>query len=115
MLGYGAYQHRVTFERRELKSDGYGNEQADWVPVWSCSAAFRPRFGREAVAADKLESTDTGTITIRSCTVARKIDASHRVGFVNGPYRGRYYQIRSIIPTGDSTEIEMTLEHGAAL
>jgi len=25
MLGYGAYQHRVTFDRRELKSDGYGN------------------------------------------------------------------------------------------
>ena len=29
MLGYGAYQHRVTFERREAKPDGYGNEQTN--------------------------------------------------------------------------------------
>lgn len=115
MLTAGAYRYRVTFEKRETRSDGYGNEQADWVPVWTCWAAFLPRFGREAVAAGKLESTDTGTLTVRSCSEARAVDAAHRVGFVTGPYRGRQYQIRSIVPTMDGAEIEMVIEHGVAL
>lgn len=117
MLDPGRRSHRVRFERQVAEDDGYGNRRRSWAQpeavatVW---AAFRPVFGREQVAAGRLESTLTGTLTVLRSTVTRSITPADRVVFAAGPYAGTACNIRSIVPTPDNAEIEMTLESGVA-
>lgn len=115
MLSPAAYkQNRVRFERRETLDDGMGNTQGGWAAVMTVWAAFRPAFGREQIAAGRLESGFPGTLTLRRTTRALGIDAAHRGVFTRGPYRGRVFQIRSIVPSPGGDEIEMTIEEGVA-
>jgi len=113
-LPAGLYQYRVDFERREKgRKDGAGNTRGDWLPLLSCWAAFRPQFGREAIASGRIESTMLGVITVRRWTDTAAIVASDRMIFKTGPYAGSICNIRAILPTPDGAEIEMTIEAGA--
>lgn len=116
MLSAGDYRHSVRFERRgENPIDGYGNPVRDWVPIMTVRAAFLPRFGRETVASGRLESTFTGTLTVRSWPGSQDITAADAIVFAEGPYAGRKANIRSIVPSPDGHEIEMVIEEGVAL
>lgn len=113
MTAAGAFNHRVRFERRdETGDDGFGNVLKEWAPLCARWAAYRPEFGREAIAADRQNSTRAGTVTVRRDTETATITAADRLVFASGPNRDAVAQIRSIIPLGDV--IEMTIEIGAA-
>lgn len=115
MLGAGQRNHRVRFERRQTQADdGFGNERGGWWPVVDAWAGFRPRFGREQLAAGRLESTLQGTLTVLVWPQTRSLTAEDRVVFTAGPYAGKTCQIRSIVPTPDGREIELLLEEGTA-
>lgn len=116
MLGAGqATRNRVRFERREvIPDDGYGNESENWATALECSAAFRPKFGREQLEAGRLESTMQGTLTVRRTPATAAVAADSRVLFTAGPYKDKACQIRSIIPTPDNREIEFLIEEGVA-
>lgn len=112
----GHMDHRIVFEKKKTGQDGYGNTvTAGWDTHFRCWAAFRPKFGREQLEADRLESTFTGVLTVRSNTESRGVTPDMRVRFIGGPYEGKECQVRSIVPTDDKTVIEMTLEEGVAL
>lgn len=116
-LNAGAYTQRVRFERRASQADdGYGNVVGAWatlITVWAAfRPVFRPVFGREAIAAGRLESTRQGVLTIRRSLAAQAIRADDRVVFVSGEWSGETAQIRSIVPTMDRADIEMNLEIG---
>ena len=113
----GRRSNRLRFERQKPTDDGYGNVLQSWedpeviATVW---AAFRPQFGREQLAAGRLESTLTGVVTVLRSSLTAGITASDRVVFNAGPYAGTVCQIRSIVPTPDNAEIEFTIEAGVA-
>lgn len=115
MLSAGQRNHRVRFERREAKADdGFGNQLGGWWLVVEAWAGFRPKFGREQLAAGRLESTLQGTLTVLAWPQTRGLTAEDRVVFIAGPYAGSICQIRSIVPTPDGREIELLLEAGPA-
>ena len=116
MLGSGQRPFRVRFERRVRGvDDGAGNElPAAWTPLLTCWAGFKPQFGREQLAAGRLESTLKGVLTVLAFAGTKAVTAADRAVFVTGPYAGKECQIRSIVATTDAREIEFTLEHGVA-
>lgn len=116
MLSAGQRNHRVRFERRVPQSDdGFGNVlPEEWTALNTCWAGFRPKFGREQMAAGRLESTMQGVLTVLSFSATKAVTASDRVVFVAGPYSGKVCQIRSIVPTPDYREMEFMLEDGVA-
>jgi head-tail adaptor len=109
-------ENTIRVERQVAGADdGFGNTlPATWSIVLTCWAAFRPQFGREQIEAGRAESSMIGTLTLRRSTASLGITAADRVVFTAGPFAGREFQIRSIIPTPDNREIEMTLESGVA-
>lgn len=113
MLDAGRRSHRVRFERRmQGDKSPSGNVLESWSALNVCWAAFRPVFGREQVSSGQPQSTLTGTLTTLSFAETKAITAADRVVFIAGPYAGRECQIRSIVPTPDSREIEFLIEHG---
>jgi head-tail adaptor len=116
MISAGQRNHRVRFDRRLPKADdGFGNELDDWSALTTCRAGFRPKFGREQLAAGVLESTLQGTLTLRRFPATAGVTAADRAVFVSGPYAGKICQIRSVVPTPDNREFEMLLEEGVAV
>lgn len=116
MLSSGQRPHRVRFERRVPGGDdGYGNVlPATWTALTTVWAGFRPRFGREQLEAGRLESTMQGTLTVLASAATKAVTAADRAVFATGAYAGLECQIRSIVPTADTREIEMILEEGVA-
>lgn len=118
MLGAGQRNHRVRFEKRiEVNPDApldLGNVESRFAPLVECWAGFRPKFGREQIAAGALESSLTGVLTVLRFGETAAADAQCRVVFLAGPYAGQICQIRSIVPTPDNREIEFLLEAGPA-
>lgn len=116
MMSAGQRNQRVVFERREPQADdGYGNTLPEsWSPLVECWAGFRPQTGRERLAAGRLESTMQGVLTVLRFPATAEVTAADRVRFLAGPYAGKACQIRSIVPTADNAEIEITLEDGVA-
>lgn len=112
----GKFTNRVRFERQTPGGDdANGNTlPATWPELTTVWASFRPQFGREQIEAGRLESTMRGTLMVRRSASAASITPADRVVFTAGPYAGRVCQIRSIIPTMDSSGIEMLLEEGVA-
>lgn len=110
------YRHRVRFEARLAGyDDGSGNVIAgDWSPVVTVWAGWRPKFGREQMAAGQLESTAQGVLTVLAFSKTMCVQPDHRIVFVAGPYRRRIFGIRSITPTADGREIEFLLVEGNA-
>lgn len=114
MLGAGKRAHKVRFDRQvDGVDDGMGNTTTStWMPIISAWAGFRPRFGNESLQSGRLESTMLGTLTILRSQASAAITSADRAVFEAGPYKGKSCQIRSIVPTPDNREIEMTLEDG---
>lgn len=112
MIAAGPMDRRVRFERRAEVADGAGNTRGEWRAIATRWASYRPEFGREAVAAGRLQSTRAGTLTVRRDSMTTGMTAADRVMFVAGPDAGTTAQIRSVIPLTDS--VEMTIEMGVA-
>lgn len=116
MLSAGQRNFRVRFERRIAGADdGAGNVLPEtWTALNTCWAGFRPKFGREQMAAGRPEATMLGTLTTLAFAATKVVTAADRAVFVTGPYAGKACQILSIVPTPDAREIEFQIEDGVA-
>lgn len=56
---------RVTFQRRVIDPDGYGNEGGDLVNLFCAWADMLETPGREGLAAGRVEASRTATVRIR--------------------------------------------------
>lgn len=105
----------IRFERRVPGDDGHGNALTDgWAALFTAWAHLRPQFGREQVEAGRLESTMLAVITIDRHAAADGLTAADRAVVVAGPYAGRVFNLRSLAPTMDNRQIEITAEQGVA-
>lgn len=111
-LAAASFDTRVRIERRDETDDGAGNPRGDWHPFAIRWAAFRPQFGREAVAAGRLQATRAGVVTLRRDPVTADVRTDDRLVFTTGPESGSEAEIRSILPLAD--RIEITVEIGVA-
>lgn len=104
----GRFDQRVTFQRRVTLDDGYGNSRGDWKRLATVWGFWAPQFGREAVQADRLESSTRGVLTVR---YSKDLDiaASDQVLIED-----EAFQIRSIVPRRSQGLVEMVLEGGVA-
>jgi SPP1 family predicted phage head-tail adaptor len=113
MIAAGRLNTRVRFERYGTNGDdGYGNVIEAWATLTERWAAYKPEFGREAIAADRPQSTRLGTVTVRRDSGTAGLTAADRLVFLAGPNKTSVAQIRSVIPLNDV--IEMTIEIGGA-
>ncbi|WP_036792021.1 head-tail adaptor protein [Pleomorphomonas koreensis] len=113
MTAAGRLDTRVRFERYgNAGDDGYGNTIQAWAPLIERWAGYRPEFGREAVAAGRLQSTRAGTVTVRRDSGTAGVTPADRIVFMAGPNKDAVAAIRAIIPLVDV--IEMTIEIGVA-
>ncbi len=110
----GMMVNRVRFERRAAVVDEYGNTLSSWQELTTLWAGFKAQRGREAVEAGRLESTSAGTVYVRRSTTALTISPSDRGTFIVGPWGGKTFNIRSVIPSHDSSMIEFVVEEGGA-
>lgn len=112
-LAAGSMNTRVRLERRAgVSDDGYGNVLEDWQEVATRWARWRPQFGREAMAAGRLEAARLGVLSLRTDATVAAITEADRVVFLVGPEKDRVGNIRSALPGDES--IELTLEIGVA-
>lgn len=105
----------ARFERRVPGDDGHGNALTDtWAPLFTAWAHLRPQFGREQVEAGRLESTLLAVLTIDRHAAAEALTAADRAVITAGPYAGLVLNLRSLVPTMDNRQIEITAEQGVA-
>lgn len=79
-LGSGDLRHRVSFEKRAVVDDGYGNPvSGDWTEQFSVRAAFRPGGLSEAVVAARLEGNQVLNVYVRTSTQTRQITSEWRM------------------------------------
>ncbi len=110
----GMMVNRVRFERRGTTADQYGNVLSGWATLFTVWAGFKATPGREALQAGRLESTMTGVLSLRRSTDSAGLTAADRGVFVAGPYTGRTFNIRSIVPGHDNSTLDLTIEEGVA-
>ena len=66
MPSAGQLRDRVTFQKRQVIDDGYGNEvSGPWGDVFTVAANIAPARGREEVLAQRLQGVRPVEITVR--------------------------------------------------
>lgn len=61
----GALRRRLVLEAPDTTADGAGGTSGTWLPVAVVWAAIHPRYGGEAVQADRVEGRVTHDIWVR--------------------------------------------------
>lgn len=114
MISAGQLDHRVRLERRAAGADdGYGNVLQAWATLGIRWAGWRPQYGREGVAAGRLESSRPGVLTLRRDAVTLALTAADRIVFLAGTEAANTVAaIRSVLPFADA--VEVTVEIGVA-
>lgn len=95
MTPAGRFRARCVFQARgEDGDDGHGNVLEAWGDIegGAVRGRYLPSSVREAVAAGRLEDSESGVLTVRSSSVTRTLTSAHRVlidgevfGIVGGP------------------------------
>ena len=93
MTAAGNLRERLTFQRRALTSDGYGNSAGDWQSEFTCAAELRPRMGGETVLQERLAGRQPYTVTIRYSAEAAEVTPEWRAFDARNP--SRIFNIRS--------------------
>ncbi|WP_163893244.1 phage head closure protein, partial [Proteus mirabilis] len=65
----------------------------DWVEQFQCAASIKPKFGTEAVTADRLTGTNTYVVTVRYSSQSKVVTTDWRARNVR---TGEILNIRSI-------------------
>lgn len=115
-LGAARYQQRARFERQpKIEPDASGTARPDrWTNLDTVWAHLRPQYGRETLEAGRLESTTRAVLTIRRTAFAKALTADDRVVTLRAPFDQWVWAIRTITPTADNRELELTIEHNVA-
>ena len=94
MTSAGDLRHRLTFQRRMPRDDGYGNEEAgDWVDEFSCAAQLVASRGGERVEASSLTAVQGWTIKVRDWAKTAGVTGAWRA--VNARNTDQVFNIRS--------------------
>lgn len=111
MTGAGELNHRITFERRAVISDGYGNSEGDWAEEFTVWAKFQAKLGGETVTAARLSGQQPVLIVVRQSGNTDLITTDWRAK----DRAGKIYNIRSIVdPDGEGAFWEMMCQSGSA-
>ena len=101
----GARNARVTFQRRAVTPDGFGNQAGDWQDLCGpYSVRLTPGVGREEVLAQRLAGVQPVTIMALKCSALAAVDDSCRAVNVR---TGETYDIVDISNL-DERAIELT-------
>ncbi|CAI2935021.1 head-tail adaptor protein [Aminobacter niigataensis] len=111
--GAGALNQRVSFERRDVISDPYGNDVAGpFQPIFTEPARLAPRLGSEPVIAARLTGIQPYTLSVRSSIRTREVTPAWRV--VNAR-SGTTYNIKAITnPDERNGLLDMLVVEGEA-
>lgn len=105
---------RVTFSKREILADDYGNPQTtpfvDQFTVW---ARIRFLVGTETVIAERLAGHQPAVITVRRSAAAARVEPEWRVVDAHDP--ARVFNIRAITPDERNRAIDFLCEAGVAV
>lgn len=103
---------QIAIERKTQAADGMGGSTETWAEVGSVRAMWRPLSGSERYQAMRITSQPRATAIIRfrgDSFGAPFYSAADRV-----VYRGRTYNIESVIDVDDAGEwLELSLVEGA--
>lgn len=77
--GAGSINRRLSFEKRILVDDGYGNTEADYAEAFVRWGKISPSIGVETVTAARLTGQQPVDITVRYDPETKGIEADWRV------------------------------------
>lgn len=118
--GAGALNCRVTFQKRAVVQDEYGNDViGHFADVFTISARLQPKFGAdvETVTAARLAALQPYNLTVRSCSDTRSVTPAWSVydarkGLVDGK-PVRFFNVKTIVnPDERSQYVEMLVVEG---
>ncbi|WP_299935363.1 phage head closure protein [uncultured Nitratireductor sp.] len=78
MTAAGDLRESVTFQRRVMVSDPYGNERGEWQDEFTCPARIKFLRGNETVVAARLQGQKVVAITIRAQPDAQGVTPAWR-------------------------------------
>lgn len=110
-LGAGDLHHRVAFEERLTLKNGYGAQKANFEERFVRHAAFRPRGGSEAVAADRLEGRNLIGVYVRSDRQTRTIKSDWQLRDIR---TGDIYAIKIVDAVTDRKWVYLEAQTGGA-
>jgi SPP1 family predicted phage head-tail adaptor len=103
----GELDQRVTIRRQTLASDGQGGQSATWADVATVWAHVRPKGGREANVADRVQGQTMYLFVIRWRSDVREADVMR--------WNGVDYNVRAILDRGGrKLYLEIDAERGVA-
>lgn len=117
--GAGALNQLVTFQRRVVVSDPYGNERGDWQDEFTVPARLMPKMGSEEVTASRLQGIQPFIMTVRSSTETRQVTPAWRAydaraGLVSGDVPRRAFDIKTAANVDEQNAyIEMLVVEGS--
>jgi hypothetical protein len=124
--GAGQLREKVAFDERANQSDGYGNEEGDFVEQFQRRAGFTFLRGGETVIAGRLEGRQPIVVRVRADSSTRRIQPDWRMRDLrNGSWQGAsgeplywagpVYAVRSVAPVDDGRMfLDVTVEGGVA-
>lgn len=107
----GSLYYKVALDKREMVSDGMGNEVGQWVEQFQTRAEFIHLRGSEAVMAGRLQGKHTQVIRVRVSSNTRLISADWRV---RDTRRNVAFNVRDIEWETNRQFIALTCESGVA-
>jgi hypothetical protein len=113
-MSAGRFEQRVRILRRAIViDDETGNPKSSTRTiigeVW---AALRPEFGRQQLAAGRLESTTRAVITLRRTVETEAIEPGQTLVTLRSPYANVEWTVHGATPMPGNREIEFTVEAG---
>lgn len=110
MRAAASKRNRLTFQRPQYISDGYGNTRGDFEDIFEARGSIRAKFGGEEVTAARLAGVQPITVSIRSTPMSRLVDESWRI---YDKTESAIYNIRSIAnPDQRNRMLEMLCHRG---
>lgn len=112
--GAGQLTERVTFERRAVTADGYGNSEGDWATlITGRDVSLRPSRGSEQVIAARQQGVSMWDLWVRYDRATAAVTPGDRV--VDARNTARTFNVKFAEDMdGQRTWILMQLEQGAA-
>lgn len=107
----GSLYYKVALDKREMVSDGMGNEVGQWVEQFQTRAEFIHLRGSEAVMAGRLQGKHTQVIRVRVSSNSRLISTDWRV---RDTRRNIAFNVRDIEWENNRQFIALTCESGVA-
>ncbi len=105
----GNLRHKVQLQEpgAPTQDPNTGEQTAEWETVANIWAQIVPMSGREFIAASAEQSEVQGRIVIR---YREGVDSTMRI-----VYRGRYYNIKAVLPDAESGKEHLSLMVGEGL